>query len=110
SFQVFTDASGLKGIGGYYDNQIFASRVPSRHEDKHINWKEMFAVLHALILWHKEWAYGSVDVACDNAAIVGGINKRSILGPAIRPLRMILLISAIFDIDIKAHWVSMKEN
>ena len=70
----------------------------------------MFAVLHALILWHKEWANGSVDVACDNSAVVGGINKRSICGPAIRPLRAILLISALFDIDIKAHWVSTKEN
>lgn len=109
-FHVSTDASGLKGIGGVYDGRIFASRVPSRHKDKHINWKEMFAVLHALVLWHKEWGCGSVDVACDNAAVVGGINKRSIRGPAIRPLRAILLISAVFDIDIKAHWVSTKEN
>jgi hypothetical protein len=109
-FHVNTDASGLKGIGGVYDGRIFSSRVPSRHKEKHINWKEMFAVLHAVILWHKEWTYGSVDVACDNAAVVGGINKRSIRGPAIRPLRAILLISAVFDIDIKAHWVSTKEN
>ena len=109
-FHVNTDASGLKGIGGVYNGRIFSSRVPSRHKGKHINWKEMYAVLHALILWHKEWAYGSVDVACDNAAVVGGINKCSILGPAIRPLRTILLISAVFDIDIKAHWVSTKEN
>ena len=109
-FHVSTDASGLKGIGGVYNGRIFSSRVPSRHKDKHINWKEMFAILHALILWHKEWAYGSVDVACDNAAVVSGINKCSIRGPAIRPLRAILLISAVFDIDIKAHWVSTKEN
>ena len=109
-FHVNTDASGLKGIGGIYNGRIFSSRVPPRHKGKHINWKEMFAVLHALILWHKEWAYGSIDIACDNAAVVGGINKRSILGPVIRPLRTILLISAIFDIDIKAHWVSTKEN
>ena len=109
-FQVSTDASGLKGIGGVYDGRIFSSRVPPRHKEKHINWKEMFAVLHALIFWHKEWANGSLDVACDNAAVVGGINKRSISGPAIRPLRAILLISAVFDIDIKAHWISTKEN
>ena len=109
-FHVSTDASGLKGIGGVYDGRIFSSRVPSRHKDRHINWKEMFAILHALIIWHKEWANGSVDVACDNSAVVGGINNRSICGPAIRPLRTILLISALFDIDIRAHWVSTKDN
>ena len=109
-FHVSTDASGLKGIGGHHNGQIFSSRVPSRHKGKHINWKEMFAVLHALTLWHGQWVNGSVDFACDNAAVVGGINKCSIAGPAIRPLRAILLIAAIFDIEIKAHWVSTREN
>ena len=109
-FYVSTDASGLKGIGGVYDRRIFSSRVPTRHKAKHINWKEMFAVLHALILWHREWINGSIDVACDNTAVVGGINKRSIVGPAIRPLRAILLIAAVFDIEIKAHWIPTEEN
>jgi hypothetical protein len=110
TFDVATDASGLKGIGGIYNNHIFSSRVPSRHRTKHINWKEMFAILHALILWHKEWIHGSVDIACDNTAVVNGINNRSIRGPAIRPLRTILLIAAVFDIEIKAHWISSEEN
>jgi len=70
----------------------------------------MFAVLHALVLWHKEWAYGSLDIACDNVAVVVGINKRSIRGPAIHPLHIILLICVVFNIKIKAHWVSMEEN
>ena len=109
-FDVSTDASGLKGIGGLYDGRIFASRVPSHHQRKHINWKEMFAVLHALILWHKEWIHGSVDVACDNTAVVNGINNRSIRGPSIRPLRTLLLIAAVLDIEIKAHWIPTKEN
>ena len=70
----------------------------------------MFTVLHALVLWHKEWAYGSLDIACDNVAVVVGINKRSIRGPAIHPLHIILLICVVFNIKIKAHWVSMEEN
>ena len=37
----------------------------------------------------------------DKTAAVGGINKRLILGPAIRPLGVILLILAVFNIEIK---------
>jgi hypothetical protein len=110
AFKLATDASGLKGIGGVYDNRLFASRVPSRHRLKHINWKEMFAILHAFILWHKEWAHGSLLIACDNSAVVDGVNKRSIKGPAIFPLRTILLIAAVFDIEVKAHWIPSEEN
>jgi hypothetical protein len=47
---VWTDASGAKEIGGFYDERLFATRVPSRHRKKHINWKEMYAILHAFIL------------------------------------------------------------
>jgi ribonuclease HI len=107
---VATDTSGLKGIGGVYNDRIFSSRVPSHHHVKHINWKEMFAILHALIIWHKEWVHGSVDVACDNTAVVNGINNRSIRGPAVHPLHTILLIAAVFDIEIKAHWIPSEEN
>src|SRR5205809_1094772 len=88
--------------------------VGSSHQGSRPNTKTSISTgkrcSHALILWHKEWANGAVDVACDNTAVVGGLNKRSIDGPAIRPLRAILLIAAVFDIDVRAHWVSTKEN
>jgi hypothetical protein len=51
---VATDASGLEGIGGVYNRCLFSDRIPSRHCAKHINWKEMFAILHAFVLSHKE--------------------------------------------------------
>lgn len=57
---VATDASGIKGIGGVYKKCLFSERIPARHRKKHIDWKEMFAVLHAFILWHKEWAGGRI--------------------------------------------------
>jgi len=38
------------------------------------------------------------------------VELTSILGPAIRPLPAILLISAVVDIEIKAHWVPIEEN
>jgi len=50
---VATDASGGKGIGGIHKRQVFSERLPSRHKSKEIDWKEMFAVLHAFLLWHE---------------------------------------------------------
>ena len=107
---VATDASGLQGIGGIYNRQLFAQRIPARHRSKHINYKEMFAILHAFILWHRCWTTGRVRIACDNTAVVDGITKRSIKGPAIRPLQTILLIAALFDIEILIFWIPSEEN
>src|SRR5947207_13686529 len=45
NYDLATDASGLRGIGGIFNGQIFSQRVPIRHRTKHINFKEMFAIL-----------------------------------------------------------------
>jgi hypothetical protein len=107
---VATDASGTKGIWGIYRRALFSERVPSHHTVKHINWKEMYAILHAFVLWHKDWANGKVRLACDNSVVVDAIHKQSIAGPAIRPLQTILLIAAVFDIDLVPFWIPLEEN
>ena len=107
---VATDASGVKGIGGIHNGRLFSERVPSRHREKHINWKEMFAILHAFVLWHKDWAGGRVRLACDNSAVVQALSKNSIKGETIRPLQTILLIAAVFDIEILIFWIPSEEN
>jgi len=109
-FHVWTDASGKKGIGGHYNTHLFASHVPRRHRHKHINWKEMFAVLHALFLWHKHWENGKLIVHCDNRAVVDAINKKSIRGPTVNPLQTLLLLTALLNIDIVAIWIPTTEN
>ena len=57
---------------------------------------------------------GRVRLACDNAAVVQGINKRSINGPALRPLQTILLLAALFDIlfdiELIVFWIPSEEN
>jgi hypothetical protein len=85
-FDLATDASRAKGIGGVHRRVVFSERIPSRHKDKKINWKEMFAIPHTFMLWHQIWTNGLVRVACDNSSVVDALNKRSIKGPAIVPL------------------------
>ena len=104
------DASALHGIGGIYNGQLFSQQLPIKYRAKHINVKEMFAILYAFLLWHEQWANGRVRLACDNSAVVSAIGKRSIRGDANRPLQAILLIAAIFDIELTAFWLPSKEN
>ena len=109
-FDVATDASGAKGIGGIYNRIVFSERIPSRHKSKKIDWKEMFAVLHAFLLWHEAWRGGKVRLACDNSSIVDAINKHSIKGPAIILLQRIFLIAAVYDIQILPFWIPSEVN
>ena len=105
-----TDASGVKGIGGVCRRRIFSQRVPARHRKKHINWKEMFAILHAFVLWHQEWAGGRLRLACDCSTVVQAIQNKSVRGEPIQPLQTILLIAAVFDIEIFVFWIVPSEE
>jgi hypothetical protein len=55
---IATDASGLKGIGGVHKRCVFSERMPTRQRSKHINFKEIFTILHAFLLWHELWTNG----------------------------------------------------
>ena len=100
NYDLAMDASGEKGIGGVHRRQVFSEHVPARHKKKHINWKEMFAVLHAFLLWHDWWCGGRFRLASDNTTIVDSINKRFIKSFIIHFLQRILLITMIFDIEL----------
>jgi hypothetical protein len=110
SYFIYTDASGSKGIGGWWGSQAFSSRMPRRHRSKHINWKEAYAILFALAKWGQQLAGCQVTFMCDNSSIVDAINKTSIRGEAINPLQLILLTAALHDIVLHACWLSSEEN
>jgi hypothetical protein len=109
---IATDASGKKGIGGVWfaTMEMFSTRMPRRHRLKHINYKEMHAVLHAFAEWGDNWKGQLVEVQCDNEAVVAGINKRTIRGSAIGPLQHLLLLAAVLDVEVRATWIPTKEN
>jgi ribonuclease HI len=111
---IATDASGTKGIGGAWlqnhNVQIFSTRVKCRHRSKHINWKELFAIVYAFASWSEQWNNKQVIVFCDNEAIVEGVNKRSIRRDAIHPLQTLFLLAAKSNIDVATVWVPSKAN
>jgi hypothetical protein len=106
---VYTDASGTKGIGGWWQNKAFSSRMPRRHRKKHINWKEAYAILFALAKWGKNWEGYQIVFMCDNTTIVSALNKKSVHGEAINVLQLIFLTAALYDIEINC-WLASKDN
>jgi len=110
---ISIDASGTKGIGRPWlqdDVQIFSTRVKRRHRSKHINWKELFAIVYAFASWSEQWDNKQVIVFCDNEAVVEGINKRSIRGATIHPPQTPFLLAAKRNIDVATVWVPSKAN
>ncbi|KAA8914381.1 hypothetical protein FN846DRAFT_751187, partial [Sphaerosporella brunnea] len=77
---------------------------------KHINYKEMLAVLTAFRLWLSKFSCKHIAVHTDNTAVYHGLHKRSIRGPAMDPLREITLLAALHDITFTAHWIPTKDN
>ena len=70
----------------------------------------MFAILHAVFLWHRYWENGKLIVHCDNEGVVNAINKKSICGPIINLLQILLLLTGLLNIDILAVWIPTAEN
>ena len=117
---MWTDASSTRGLGGYildYPSQapsidgVFASRVPTRHAIKDdIQFREMLAVKLAVKRWLPRLAGSRIVIHCDNAAVVSGLKKSTIHGPAMSPLRQLTLLFAVHDIAVVPIWIPTKAN
>ena len=107
---LYTDASSLKGIGGWWSTFAFSARLPRFCRVRHIEWKEAYTVLFAFAKWSSHWHGCLMEIHCDNSAIVDAINSKSICGPAINLLQTLFLLTSLDDIDLKATWLSSKDN
>jgi hypothetical protein len=111
-FHISTDASGKKGIGGVHfeEMSMFSTQLKCRHHKKHINWKEMFAILYAFASWSEHWTNGRVIVSSDNKAVADGLNKRTIrdaaklalLGVRKAPRRLVIYIAVMY-VTARSH-------
>lgn len=109
TWHVWTDASGKLGMGDYIlpsSDQLnsirledtFSTRVATRHRHKDIQFKEMKAVLYAIQFWLIRLRRSILILYCDNDACIHGLQKSSIRGPAMAPLRVVAMLLAKNDI------------
>ena len=96
--ELFTDASGSIGYGGYYKGQWFAAPWPQdmtcTSPNISIAFQEMYPIVVAGILWGKEWSRKRILFRSDNKATVHIINKGRSNCPLIMKLMRKLVITA----------------
>ena len=66
SVEVYTDASRRKGMGGVCFSKWFSAHLPCRYQDGDIQFKEVFAVLHAILCLDDTWAGHHLTFFCNN--------------------------------------------
>ena len=101
----YCDASGLKGIGGWWGHQAFSTRLPRQHRTKKIDWKEAYAILFAFAKWGEIWERQSVLIMSNNAVVLNTINTRTVHGQAIDPLQLLFFTTALYNIEISSNWL-----
>ena len=77
---LFTDASGKEGHGGYYRGQWFSASWPTElagyvQDDMSIAFKELYPIVVASMLWGHTWSRQRVRFNCDNISVVYILNK-----------------------------------
>lgn len=110
---VYTDASGTKGLGGIFEDQWFSSRVPRRFRGsrRDIQFKEIYAVLHAVLRWGHLWRHCHVVFHIDNSAIDNAIvTERNRPRPSMAVLRTLLMLAACLEFSFSSSWLSSADN
>ena len=114
---IWTDASGRLGMGGYILHDLsdpvqeaFSIRLATRYRRKDIQFKEMKAVYHAIQLWLVRLRGSKLVLYCDNDACVHGLQKLSIRGSAMAPLRDIAMLLVKNDIHLVPTWIPTRAN
>jgi hypothetical protein len=112
-FLVWSDASGTLGIGGHLDNNEdeFSERVPRKHRDKTILFKEALAVLRCTELWADRMHRHQVVFNVDNQALVSALNKGSCAHrPTQALIRKVYTLAAWNSFSFRAVWLSSEDN
>ena len=113
SKSIFLDAS-LEGLGGSYDNYIsyvYMLPIPKSFRDYNIAHLEILNVVVALKIWGQVWANKSIELRCDNLAVVEilslGKARDSIMATC---ARNIWLLAAMYNINLVVTHIRGRDN
>ena len=111
--QLFTDASGGIGFGGYFGGRWFSGPWPAAvlSASHSIAWLEFFPVVVALTLWGSFLAGKRVLIRSDNTAVVSIINKQtSKCNKIMRLVRYFVLLCLEENVSFRAKYIPGVRN
>ena len=111
--QLFTDASGGIGFGGFFCGKWFQGQWPQRVKDikPSIAWLEFFPIMVAVSLWGNLLRGKRIIIRSDNAAVIAIINKQSSKCPKIMSLvRFFILQCLKSSVVFSARHIAGKSN
>ena len=110
---LYTDASGEIGYGGYLNGKWFNGKWPSHDiiRTTSIAWKEMIPIVIALMVWGEELSDKRIVLHTDNMAVKCAVNKQTSPCPQIMALlRKLVITCLVRNISIKAVHVPTQDN
>ena len=111
SVKVHTDASGRKGMDGVCCSKWFSACLPGRYQDRDIQFKEVFAVLHAILCWRDTWAGHHLTFFCDNQAVVAWLTSGTCHSNHAMPIIwLISMMAACLCFSYSCVWIPTEEN
>ena len=94
--ELFTDASGRIGCGGYFKGQWFQSRWPGEiGTTKSITWLEFFPIVIAIVLWGHTLSGKRIILRSDNEAVVVIVNKQTSKCPHVMKLMRFMVLQCL---------------
>lgn len=85
--ELYTDSAGTIGFGVYYRGRWFNGKWSHQQLTNSIQWKELYPIVVAALVWGSEWHRRKVMFRSDNQAVVECIRS----GTSHCPHMMILL-------------------
>ena len=68
--ELFTDASGSLGFGIFYMGHWISKPWPPQLQDRSIQWKELYPIAIACLIWGQQWSGKKLLFHCDNQTVV----------------------------------------
>ena len=101
------DAS-LSGLGAIWNQRVYSTPIiPIPNFTLTIVHLEMWNIVIALRMWNHLWHHSSIQIFCDNLAVVQVMNTHKTRDPF---HRNVWLLVASYDINLQVHHVRGKDN
>ena len=101
----------LHALGGVFNNDVYALSIPLGFKDYDNVHFEILNIVVALKIWAKSWRDKTIEIKCDNMAVVDVIRSgRARDQTLVKCARTIWLITSIFNINLVVNHIPGEHN